>query len=372
MRRAARLDHVQTSLLRRVVEKAPADAVDLGLGEPGLAPPSSVAETIGSFGDGRFGYSPNAGFRDLREKIAVYLGSPLGPDSVCVTVGSQEALFATLLAFIEPGDEVLVPDPGYPAYPAVARIAGGVPVSYRLPEEGNFAFSVDEVERRLSPRTRAILVNTPANPTGTVLSRGDFEALLALAQARDVLVVSDEVYREIYYGDPPASLLDVSKDGIVVGGLSKSAGLTGWRLGWAAGAPERIAAVTVVHQYAATCAPSPSQRLAIDLLERIDSADFDSRRKVYRARRDLMHGLVSRELGLPARLPQGSYYLLVRAAEDGESLSLALDLLERARVVTIPGVAFGEEASCYLRLSFSAAEDVIREGVSRLRRALSP
>jgi aspartate/methionine/tyrosine aminotransferase len=369
MRRARRLEHVEMSLLRRVVSQAPPDAVDLGLGEPGIPPPSSVAATITSFGSGEFGYSPNAGFRVLREAVARYLSSRAGPDSICVTNGSQEALLATFLAFLDPGDEVLIPDPGYPGYPPVVRIAGGVPVAYRLPEARSFAFSPEEVERRLTPRTRAILVNTPANPTGTVLSHRDFEELTALARTRDLLVVSDEVYREIYFGPRPASLLDAAEEGIVVGGLSKCAGLTGWRLGWAAGSPDRIAAITVVHQYAATCAPSPSQRLALELLDDSAAEEFASRREVYRARRDLMRELLSDDF--PCHSPEGSYYLLLKAALDGDSVSLALDLLKRARVVTIPGAAFGDEASRYLRLSFSAREDVIREGISRLRAALS-
>lgn len=370
--KASRLDDLDTSLVRRVLAAAPEDAIDLGLGEPGMGPPVSVRSTLQSFLDEPRGYSPNAGYPELREAVARYLKEPRGADAVCVTVGSQEALFATLMAFIEPGDEVLVPDPGYPAYPAVVRLAGGVAVAYRLPEEKAFTFVPAEVEKRLSPRTRAILVNTPANPSGTILSRQDLEGLAALARDRDLLLVSDEVYREIYFEEPPPSLLDVTPDGVVVGGLSKCAGLTGWRLGWAASSPERIAAINVVHQYIALCAPSPSQLIALDVLGDLAAVELPARRELYRSRRNLMKELVERELDLPYVSPQGAYYMLVKAAADGRSLELSLDLLHRAGVVTIPGVAFGQEAARYLRLSFSADEPTIREAMHRLRRALRP
>ncbi len=370
MRRAGRLDGVELSLLRRVPARAPEGAVDLGLGEPGLAPPPQLRPAFDTLGIAPHGYTPNAGLSELRETVAHYLGARSGADSVCVTVGSEEALFASLLAFVDPGDEVLVPDPGYPAYAAVARLAGGLPVSYRLPADKQFAFSLEEIERKVSARTKAVVVNTPSNPTGGVLSREDLVALAKLARSRDLLLVSDEVYREIYFDERPTSLLDVYPEGVVVGGLSKAAGLTGWRLGWAAGSPELIEAITVVHQYVATCAPAPSQRLALELLRNLDPEVFDSRRRVYRCRRDLMNELLKIQSCTPALAPQGAYYMLVEAAPNGDSLALALDLVERAGLITIPGVAFGAEASRYLRLSFSPEESVIREGVKRLGAAL--
>lgn len=366
VRRAARLDGVDLSLLRRVVSRAPEGAIDLGLGEAGLPPPPSLRPAIEALGSVEHRYTPNAGLPELRETVARYLGAAEGADAVCVTVGSEEALFAALLAFVDPGDEVLVPDPGYPSYPAVARLAGGVPVPYRMPAETGFAFSLDELERRISPRTRAIVVNTPSNPTGGVLTRVDLEGLSAVARSRDLLLVSDEVYREIYFDGRPPSLLDVHPEGIVLGGLSKAAGLTGWRLGWAAGAPERIEAVTTVHQYVATCAPAPSQRLALELLRDLDPEVFHVRRRWYRRRRDVMSALVESELGARAPRPRGGFYMLVEAAPLGDSLAVALDLLERARVITVPGAAFGEEASRHLRLSFSVEERTIREGLRRL------
>lgn len=370
MRKASRLEGVELSLLRRVMSRAPAGAIDLGIGEPGLDPPPVLRSAMDALGTQTHGYTPNAGSPDLREAVARYLGSAGGSDSVCVTVGSEEALFDTLLAFVNPGDEVLVPDPGYPPYPVVARLVGAIPVSYRLSAENGFELSLDAVERKISSRTKAVIVNSPSNPTGRVLSLEHLHGLVELARSKDLLLVSDEVYREIYFDERPPSLLDVYPEGVVVGGLSKSAGLTGWRLGWAAGSPERIEAITIVHQYVATCAPTPSQRLALALLRDLDPRVFESRRRVYRSRRDLMSALVESEMHARLWVPDGSYYMLVEAAPNGDSLALALDLLERARVVTIPGIAFGEEASRYLRLSFSAEENTIREGVARLGAAL--
>jgi aspartate/methionine/tyrosine aminotransferase len=206
------------------MEAAPLGAINLGFGEPTFDTPKAILQAAHRAVDaGRLGYTPTAGIPELRQAIADYSGSELGADSVLVTVGTQEALFATMLAWLDLGDEVLVPDPGFPAYPAIARLAGARPVSYPLSASEGFRFHTESLESRITPRTRALILNSPANPTGGIISREELRKVAELAREQQLLVISDEVYREIYFADRPPSYLDVSSDGVVVSSLSKSA-----------------------------------------------------------------------------------------------------------------------------------------------------
>jgi aspartate aminotransferase len=367
---ASRLDGVGISLIRRVLEAAPPGAVNLGFGEPTFETPEPiVAAARESLGQERLGYTPTAGLPELREAIANDSGHGLDADSVLVTVGSQEALFATLMAWVDVGEEVLVPDPGFPAYPAIARLAGARPVPYRSSASNGFRFDASAIEPLISARTRAIVLNNPANPTGGVIPLEELRKVEGLAIEHDLLVVSDEVYREIYFEERPPSYLDVSTEGIVVSSLSKVASMTGWRLGWAVGSPERLRPIRVVHQYAVTCAPTLSQRSALAAFDSAARQKAESFRQVLKARRDLLVALVRERLGLDPLVPEATFYLMIQAPPGADSEKTSMDLVERAGVITIPGAAFGDEAEGFLRLSFSVEEDQIHAGVERLQRA---
>ena len=368
---ASRLDGVGISLIRRVLEAAPPDAINLGFGEPTFDTPRAILRAAHETLDqGRLGYTATAGLPELRQAIAEYSGDRISPDSVLVTVGAQEALFATMLAWLAPGQEVLVPDPGFPAYPAIARLAGASPVAYPLRASEGFQFSAAALESLISPRTRALVLNSPANPTGVIIPLAELRAVAKLAAEHDLLVISDEVYREIYFGERPPSYLDVSTDGVVVSSFSKFASMTGWRLGWAVCTPERMEPIRVIHQYAVTCAPAHSQKAAVAAFGTDAQREAESFRRELGHRRDLLATLVRERLGLSPLIPEATFYMLIEAAPAGDSLRTAMELVEQARVITIPGAAFGEEASRFLRLSFSVEEQEIRHGIERLRGAV--
>ncbi|MFQ5743112.1 MAG: pyridoxal phosphate-dependent aminotransferase [Acidobacteriota bacterium] len=370
-RPSARLEEVGISLIRQVFDAAPPEAINLGLGEPTFDTPGAIlAAAHAALERGRLGYTANAGLPELRRAIAARADAGPDEDSVCVTAGASEALLASMLARLGPGDEVLVPDPGYPAYPAIARLAGAKPVAYRLRAEEGFRFTATSLAQAVTAKTRAVVLNSPANPTGTVIPADQLEQVAQLAACHDLLVISDEVYREIYFGERPASYLQVSADGLIIGSLSKMASMTGWRLGWVIGPPAIIRPITVVHQYAVTCAPTLSQMAALAALGDEATLQLEAMRNRFLAHRDLMVERVQNRLGFPYLLPQGAFYLLVEAAPVGNSLAVALELLERARVITVPGAAFGQQADRFLRLSFSASKDDIREGIDRLAACL--
>ena len=368
---ASRLDGVGISLIRRVLEAAPKDAINLGFGETSFDTPRAILRAAHeALDEGRFGYTATAGLPELRQAIAEYSGGRLSPDSVLVTVGAQEALFATMFAWLGPGQEVLVPDPGFPAYPAIARLAGASPVSYPLRASNGFQFRAAALEPLISARTRALVLNSPANPTGVVIPFEELRAVAKLAAEHELLVISDEVYREIYFGDRPPSYLDVSTDGVVVSSLSKVASMTGWRLGWAVGTPARMEPIRVIHQYAVTCAPAYSQKAALTAFGTSAQREAESFRRELRHRRDLLATLARERLGFSPLIPEATFYMLIEAAPAGDSLRTAMELVEHARVITIPGAAFGEEASRFLRLSFSVEEEEISQGVERIRGAV--
>ena len=367
VRVARRLDGIGISLTRQMFENAPPGAINLALGEPMFDTAEQIVSSgHGALDDGRLPYTSNAGLPELRTAIAAEAPGSLKAESVCVTVGATGALLGALFATVDPGDEVLVPDPGFPAYAAIASIAGAQPIRYPIPSAQGFRFSADSLQRFVTERTRAIVINTPSNPTGHVIPRAELERVAEVAEQHDLTVISDEVYREIYFGDPPASFLDVSEEGLVVYSLSKTESMTGWRLGWVVGPPELIRAVTVINQYTVTCAPTLAQRAALEAfgptaIERARDmrAEFDRKRR-------LLTGLIDNELGLPYVDPEGAFFVLVEAAPRGNSLDVARDVLQETGVITVPGTGFGHQAARFLRLSFSATEDEIREGLRRL------
>ncbi len=364
---ARRLDGVSLSLIRQVFEKAPPNAINLGLGEPAFATAAVIVDAARTVLETeQLRYTFNGGIPELRTLIAERAPGEHTADSVCVTVGANGGLLGSMLAAVDAGDEVLVPDPGFPTYEAIASLAGAHPVRYPMAADDGFCFSAAALQTLITDKTRAVVINSPSNPTGRIIPESELRSLAALADAHDLMVISDEVYREFHYGVPCPSFLDVSDRGLVVNSLSKTEAMTGWRIGWVVGPPEFIGAITAINQHSVTCAPTLSQRAALralgdDAAERAAAtrADFDRRRR-------LMLDTIDDQLGLPRIEPDGAFFVLLDAAPGGDSLEMALDILEKTSVVTIPGVAFGQEASRFLRLSFAATEEDIAEGLRRL------
>src|SRR5688500_10993003 len=282
-------------MIRQVFDRARPGSINFGLGEPDLPTPEVVRRAaVRVIEEEQNGYTSHAGLPALRERVvADYPQLKATPDEVIITAGSQEALYLALLTLVDEGDEVLLPDPGFVAYPTIVRMAGGRPVFYRLPAANGFAFDAESFRRSLTPRTKVVVLISPSNPTGRVLTRADFDAMAEALGGTDAYVVSDEIYRELYYTEGrPASVSEVCPGRtLVVGGLSKSMSMTGWRLGWLCGGDAGVVrSALVLHGYVTTCASTVSQKAALAAwTEEAEAARADARR-IFRERREQRTG----------------------------------------------------------------------------------
>ncbi|MDT5156935.1 MAG: aminotransferase [Acidobacteriota bacterium] len=370
---AARLRGIQKSMIRQVFDRARPGSINLGLGEPDLPTPDVVRrEAARVVVEEQNGYTTHAGLLPLRERVANdYSHLKLSPEHVVITAGSQEALYLVLMTLVEEGDEVLIPDPGFVAYPTIVRMAGGTPKSYAMPAARDFAFDAGAFRRALTPRTKVVVCISPSNPTGRVLTREELSAMADALQGTGVYVVSDEIYRELYFTEErPASVSEVRAERtLVIGGLSKSMSMTGWRLGWLCGDADVVGSALVLHGYTTTCASTVSQKAALAAWTEEAATARVQFRQTFRTRRDHLLGLLSHELNLRAVVPDGAFYTMVDVGAHGDSMSVAERLLEHG-VITVPGAAFGAEGEGYLRVSFCADLPVISEGVRRMGEAL--
>ena len=368
-----RMRGIEKTLIRRVFEQADASCLNLGLGELAFPTPRAILDRLSwDVGTWPLGYTANAGLPELRKLIAARSGPGIGPENVCVTIGAEEAIFALLMVLVNAGDEVLVPDPGFPAYATIVRMAGGTPVAYPLRPEERFAIKGQAIASRITPRTRLIIVNSPHNPTGAVASEAELGDLAELCRKHDLTAISDEVYREIVFEGPAASLAAQYDRTIVVDSLSKTYSMTGWRLGWCVGPAELIKLVETFNQLAISCPPAVCQRAALLALGGI--ADEEKSRNVRElgARRDLAFRRLEEATGFPLVPPRGAFYLYAdissRLGAGRTSLDVALDLIKKEKVIAIPGLAFGGETAGFLRISFAAEPAVLEEGLGRLGR----
>ena len=367
-----RLQGIEKSVIRQVFDRALPGSLNLGLGEPDLPTPDVIRRAaVRSIIDEQNGYTSHAGLTALREKIAgsyPYLNDNI--EKVLVTAGSQEALYLALLSLVDDGDEVLLPNPGFVAYPTIVQMAGATSTYYRLPSGNNFEFDLDSFRRALTPRTKVVVCISPSNPTGRALSTKDLKGIADALRDHDAYLISDEIYRDLYYSEErPASASAYHDRTIVISGLSKSMSMTGWRLGWMCGDVDIIQSALVLHGYVTTCASTVSQKAA--LVAWTDEAE-DARaefRKTFKSRRDHLLNLIDSELGLRAVTPDGAFYTMIDVSRYGPSMMAAEALLEE-RVITVPGAAFGSEAEGFLRVSFCAGLDALTEGVTRMKRAL--
>lgn len=373
IRPAARVAGLERTLIRQIFDSAPAGAINLGLGQPDLPTPEVVAlQGVSAIASGRTAYTSTAGDPELRQAIAErYPDIADGPEGVVVTVGSQQAMYVACLGLADPGDEILYPDPGYPAYPVVAELAGARGVSYPLDLRRGFRLDPEEVASRLTPGTRAVILCTPSNPTGAAIERRDLAELTRVLEQRGIPWISDEIYSAFSYDGPFVSPADLAPTGgLVISGLSKDVSMAGWRIGWIAGPREILARLVAVHQYLVTCASSVSQRAA---LAAFTPAGNEARRRyveVFRRRRELMARELRAIPGLEVIPPDGAFYYFVDVSRHGDSLELARRLLRDAGVITIPGEAFGAQGRGFLRISFAASDEAIREGVRRIGHVL--
>ncbi len=369
---AARLRGIEKSIIRQVFDRALPGSINLGLGEPDLPTPDVIRkEAARIVVEEQNGYTQHAGLPSLRERIASdYRFLEGKTERVIVTAGSQEALYLTLMTLVDVGDEVLLPDPGFVAYPTIVRMAGGTPIFYSLPAGNDFEFDAEDFRRRLSPRTKVVVCISPSNPTGRTLSNEDLRAMAAALEGTGVHVISDEIYIELYYThEKPSTISDFYERTIVIGGLSKSMSMTGWRLGWLCGDESVIKSALVLHGYVTTCASTVSQKAALASWSDEAERAREEIRRTFRERRDHLLSIIESELGLRAISPRGAFYTMVDVSAYGDSMSVAERMLEQ-RVITVPGSAFGTEGEGFLRVSFCADREVLDEGVRRMNEAL--
>ncbi len=372
---AQRLKNIRKSATRVLYDSAPPGSINLGLGEPDFPTPEVVRrEAIRVIREERIKYTTNAGILPLREKIAEYhsegLSSPFTPAAVCVTTGAEEAIFAVMMTILGPGDEALLPDPGYIAYPAIAELAGAALRYYATPAACGFAFDREGFERAVTDKTKLVVVNSPSNPTSRVISRDDLRFIAGRLSRSSAYVLADEIYRDLYVDERPSSISEFYDKTIVVSGLSKMMSMTGWRLGWAIGLEEVIDHVTVMHQYISTCVSAITQKAAVAAFtDEARRATAEMRDELSR-RRDVMARAIEREVKLPYDQGEGAYYTMLDVSRYGPSMDTAMSLLEE-RVITVPGSAFGSEGEGFLRLSFSIEAPLIEEGIRRIAKGLA-
>ena len=366
-----RLQGIEKSVIRQLLDRARPGSINLGLGEPDLPTPEVIRRAaVKAILEEQNGYTTHAGLLSLREKVAAaypYLDGK--PERALITAGSQEAMYLALLTLVEEGDEVLLPNPGFVAYPTIVKMAGGKANFYRLPSDTGFGFDADEFRRALTPRTKVVVCTSPSNPSGRTLSREDLVSIADALRDHGAYLISDEIYRELYYTpERPGSLSDLYDRTIVISGLSKSMSMTGWRLGWLCGEESVVRGALVLHGYVTTCASTVSQKAALVAWTPEAEEARAGFRETFRSRKDHLLGLIESELGLPAVMPDGAFYTMLDVSRYGPSMKVADALLEE-KVITVPGAGFGSEAEGFLRVSFCAGHETLTEGVSRMKKA---
>jgi len=363
---------VGKSPIRKITDRAKPGDISFGLGEPDVPTPDVIRRAaIRAISEEHNGYTLQAGLPELRQCVAkAYPELNLSLDQVVITAGSQEAMYLVLMSLVSEGDEVLIPDPGFVAYPTIVEMAGGVPVYYRLPAARDFEFDVDDFRAKLSARTKVVICTSPSNPTGRTLTSDDIAAITEALRDTGVFVISDEIYRELYYtAERPGSISSSYERTVVISGLSKSMSMTGWRLGWICGPTDVLASALVLHGYVTTCASTVSQKAALAAWGPEAEQARVSIRNTFRERRDHLLNLIARELGVRAVTPDGAFYTMVDISRFGSSLDVADRLLDHG-VVTVPGSPFGKEAEGFLRVSFCADKSKLNEGVRRMKAGL--
>lgn len=348
--------------------------ISLGVGEPDFKTPYSVRRAgIENLQIGKTGYSANAGLLELRKAICRYLERKFSlsydpKKEILVTVGGSEAIDLAIRAFLNPGDEVLIPEPCFVCYDPIVRLTDGVPVALPTCAEDHFRLTPEKLERAITPKTKMLILPYPNNPTGGVMRREHLEAIAEVIRRHDLIVLSDEIYAELTYNGKHVSIAelpDMKERTIVINGFSKTFAMTGWRLGYAAGPASAIKQMTKIHQYAIMCAPTTSQYAAIEALDHCEE-NICQMREEYNSRRRYIVDAFNR-IGLPTFEPEGAFYIFPCIKSTGLlSEDFCEQLLYSKRVAVVPGDAFGKSGEGYIRVSYSYSVKHITEAVRRI------
>lgn len=367
---------IQPSGIRKffdVVSEMP-DAISLGVGEPDFDTPWHIREEgIKSLEMGKTFYTSNSGLKELKAALANYLDRRFelkyDPNrEMFITVGGSEAIDVCFRAMLDPGDEVLIPQPSYVSYVPCAVLANGVPVPIELKAENEFRLTAEQLEKAITPKSKILVMPFPNNPTGAIMEKKDLEAIAEIVIKHDLFVLSDEIYSELTYTDNHvsiASLPGMWERTIVINGFSKSYAMTGWRLGYACGPEEIIQQMLKIHQFAIMCAPTTSQYAAVEAVNNGDADVAEMREEYNRRRRYLLHRF--KEMGLECFEPFGAFYMFPSIKEFGmTSDEFATELLKAKKVAVVPGTAFGDCGEGFLRISYAYSMDALKEALGRI------
>ena len=352
------------------------DAISLGVGEPDFDTPWHIRdEGIYSLEKGRTFYTSNAGLKELKEEIASYLKRRIHVEydpvkEILVTVGGSEGIDIAMRAMLNPGDEVLIPQPSYVSYEPCAVLAGGKPVIIELKEENEFRLTAEELLASITDRTKLLVLPFPNNPTGAIMEKEDLEKIAGVIIEKDIFVLSDEIYSELSYKGEHVSITSLpgmQERTILINGFSKAYAMTGWRLGYACGPKKIIEQMFKIHQFAIMCAPTTSQYAAVEALRNGDE-DVAKMREAYdQRRRYLMHAF--KEMGLQCFEPYGAFYVFPCIKEFGmTSDEFANRFLEEEKVAVVPGTAFGDCGEGFLRISYAYSLENLKTALERLQR----
>ncbi len=350
------------------------DAISLGVGEPDFDTPWHIRdEGIYSLEKGRTFYTSNSGLKDLKIEICNYMkrsqNVDYNPDTdVIVTVGGSEAIDIGFRAMLNPGDEVLIPQPSYVSYEPCAILAGAKPVIIDLKAENEFRLTAEELEAAITDKTKILVLPFPNNPTGSIMEKEDLEKIAKVIIEKDLFVMSDEIYAELTYKDKHVSITSIpgmKERTILINGFSKAYAMTGWRLGYACGPKEIIQQMTKIHQYAIMCAPTTSQYAAVEALKNGDDDIKEMRTAYNQRRRFLMNAF--KEMGLECFEPYGAFYVFPCIKEFGmTSEEFATKFLKEEKVATVPGTAFGDSGEGFLRISYAYSLETLKIAMDRL------
>lgn len=367
---------IQPSGIRKffdVVSEMP-DAISLGVGEPDFDTPWHIRdEGIYSLEKGKTFYTSNAGLKELKIEISKFLDRRYGlkynyNNEMLITVGGSEAIDIAMRAMLDPGDEVLIPQPSYVSYVPCAVLANGTPVPIELKAENDFRLTAEQLEAAITPKSKLLVLPFPNNPTGAVMEKKDLEAIAEIIEKHDLFVLSDEIYSELTYLENHvsiASLPGMWERTIVINGFSKSHAMTGWRLGYACGPSEIIQQMLKIHQFAIMCAPTTSQYAAVEAMRNGDEDVAMMREEYNQRRRFLMHRF--KEMGLECFEPFGAFYVFPCIKEFGmTSDEFATELLKSKKVAVVPGTAFGDSGEGFLRISYAYSIDDLKKALERI------
>ncbi|MEE1243722.1 aminotransferase class I/II-fold pyridoxal phosphate-dependent enzyme [Frisingicoccus sp.] len=359
-----------------VTEMNDPEVISLGVGEPDFDTPWHIREEgIYSLERGRTFYTSNSGLKELRNEISLYLKRrcqvEYEPDTeVMVTVGGSEAIDIGLRAVLNPGEEVIIPQPSYVSYEPCTVLAGGKPVIINLQEKNEFRLTKEELLAAITPMTKVLILPFPNNPTGSVLRRQDLEDIAEVCIEKDIIVMSDEIYSELTYGEDHvsiASLPGMKERTILINGFSKAYAMTGWRLGYACAPHIILEQMLKIHQFAIMCAPTTSQYAAVEALRNGDKDVQEMRESYNQRRRFLVHTF--RKMGLKTFEPFGAFYMFPSIKELGmTSEEFAMELLKREKVAVVPGTAFGDCGEGFLRISYAYSLEELKHATDRMAR----